>query len=115
MSTTNHRRLRILTAAVLAILILIPTAAFIYNTPAQWCDVNDPVKTGFFGNWWRCSNPAPAPSFNELFAVRCTDVATNTLIDDSGIMQVSVKMVTPPTAPNCSSYTLTVHVFANAQ
>jgi hypothetical protein len=91
------------------------TAAFIYNTPAQWCDVNDPVKTGFFGNWWRCSNPAPAPSFNELFAVRCTDVATNSLIDDSGIMQVSVKMVTPPTAPNCSSYTLTVHVFANAQ
>lgn len=83
----------------------------IYNTNPAACDPNDAAHTGDIGGWFYCMQDATnaSPSPNYVYGIGC---GTNNPVDgdDSGILQVEVKIKTPPNAPTCAQYTLTVNV-----
>lgn len=69
------------------------------------CPIGGP-NTGFVGGWWHCQQDAPAPLKSYLYGIGC-DASGNA----DGVLQLQVKVVTPPASMTCSPYTLTVKVF----
>jgi hypothetical protein len=78
----------------------------VFNVPAQdACPVNG-ANTGFLGDWWFCQRDAPAPLMSYTYGHQCTASG-----DATGVLQIEVKVVTPPGQQTCNTYSLTVHVF----
>lgn len=79
--------------------------ASVFNVAANYC-VPDAPNTDFSGGWWYCHQNAPAPGLMYTYGHRC-----ETSGDATGILQIEVKVLTPPAQQNCAPYTLSVHVF----
>jgi hypothetical protein len=82
----------------------------IYHTDPPACDPQDVTHTGNLGNWFYCTKDVPSPSVNYVYGIGCGTPPNTSITDDSGILQVEVKVTTPPNAPTCSAYTLAVNV-----
>jgi hypothetical protein len=63
------------------------------------------------GRWFVCAYPNVSASQKFAFGVACTDTDLVDVDNDSGLLQLEVKQVTPPNAPTCAPYKLTVNVF----
>ncbi len=91
-------------------------AMWVYNTAQATCDPQDANKTETLADWFECKTSGSSPSYNYLYALKCSDGSNmddKLASNDSGVLQVEVKMVTPPSSQTCSPYTLTVRIFAN--
>jgi hypothetical protein len=80
------------------------------SAPTPACDPTNTTNTGNLGDWFYCNNTASTGTFSEFVGFKCNADAGNT--DDSGILQIAVKMKTPPTTATCAPYTLSINAFA---
>jgi hypothetical protein len=62
------------------------------------------------GKWFVCDYDNVVTSQKFALGVSCTDDQVNPVIDDSGVLQIEVKQVTPPSTPTCAPYKLIVNV-----
>lgn len=76
----------------------------IFNSNDDDCPIGGP-NTGAVGGWWHCEVDSPAPSDSWLFGQGCDSG------DNSGVLQLEVSVVTPPTVKTCDPYSLAVRVF----
>jgi hypothetical protein len=65
---------------------------------------NNPAS-GSVGSWWWCRHDAAAPSLSYSSGHDCVGP------DESGILQIRIRVLLAPTAATCAPYKLTVSVF----
>jgi hypothetical protein len=78
----------------------------VFNPDPPPCPV-DGANTDFVGQrWWHCLQEAPAPIKTYTYGHGCESSG-----DATGVLQLQLKVIDPPSSQTCSEYTLTVHVF----
>lgn len=76
---------------------------FIYVNGTNTCSVMH-GNVGALGPWYYCVHSAPATVYSYTYGHVCTGE------DTSGFLQIEITIMTPPAAPTCNAYNLTVGV-----